>query len=399
MPEQSLIGELDARMRTTRRSLGVAVLVAVSAILGACASAGPASRDLISAAGEPDAQFALVDVTEQTLDVVQNWHRPSFSAVYGDYRAPKVQKVEVGDSVQINIWETGSGGLFAAPMNASVASGARTSTIPDQVVARDGSVNVPFAGRIRVAGKTPPEIEALIVKGLEGKTADPQAMVTLTRNVSQSATVTGDVTNGAMVALSPKGDKLLDVIAQTGGIKAPVHEAFITLSREGTSLSVPLQAILSNTKENVYVRPGDVVTVFRAPQSFTAVGATGRNAVVPFDAGGITLEEAMGKAGGLLEDRSDPQGVFVLRYEPVTLARQYPGVPEHLLTGAVVPVAYRLNIRDPVSLFRARRFAMHDKDILYVSTAPITEVEKVFRAIGMLTSPAISGAAAYNAVN
>lgn len=369
----------------------------VTAALTACGSAGPAGRDLISAAQETSPAFVLVELSEPSLDVVANWHRPSFSAVYGDYRAPKIQKVGVGDSVQINIWETGSGGLFTTPAVDRISPGSRASSIPDQVVARDGTINVPYAGRIRVAGKTPIEIEQQIVERLAGKTADPQAMVALTRNISHSATVTGDVTAGARIPLNPQGDRLLDVIAMAGGIKAPVHEAFITLSRDGNSLSVPLQAILSNTKENIYVRPGDIVTVYRAPQSFTAFGATGRQAVIGFDAGGITLEEAMGKAGGLLDSRSDPHGVFVLRYESVNLVRNYPNVAAHFLAGSVVPVAYRLDMRDPTALFRARRFNMRDKDILYVSHAPITEVEKVLRLFQMVTSPVIGGATVYNA--
>lgn len=347
----------------------------------------------MGAAKGPSPSFIVVELSEPSLDVVAGWNKPSFSAVYGDYRKPKIQKVDIGDALQINIWEVG-GGLFATP--SSDKGGPRASTIPDQVVARDGTINVPFAGRIRVAGKTPEEIEQQIVKSLSGKTADPQAMVSLTRNVTYTATVTGDVTNGARVPLSPNGDRLLDVIAAAGGIKAPVHESFITMSREGKSITVPMQAILANTRENVYVLPGDVVTVFRAPQSFTAFGATGRNAVIGFDAGGITLEEALGKAGGLLDDRSDPHGVFVLRYEPADLVRRYPNVSHGLLGEGVVPVAYRLDMRDPTSLFRARRFHMRDKDILYVSHAPITEVEKVFRVIQTLTSPVVTGAAVYN---
>ncbi len=367
--------------------------------LAGCGSSGPTGRDLLSAAQETHPEFVLVDLSEPSLDIVASWHKPSFGAVFGDYRAPKIQKVDVGDVVQINIWETGSGSLFAASTIERANPGSRAATIPEQVVARDGTINVPYAGRIRVAGRTPMEIEKQIVDRLAGKTADPQAMVSLTRNLTHTATVTGDVTAGARVPLSPKGDRLLDVIAAAGGIKAPVHETFITLSRDGTSLSVPLQAILSNTRENIYIRPGDVVTVYRGPQSFTAFGATGRNALIGFDAGGITLDEALGKAGGLNDDRSDPYGVFVLRYEPASLAKRYPNVPERFLARGVVPVAYRLNMRDPTSLFRARRFTMRDKDILYVSHAPITEVEKVFRLVQMLTSPAITGATIYAAGN
>jgi polysaccharide export outer membrane protein len=140
----------------------------------------------------------------------------------------------------------------------------------------------------------------------------------------------------------------------------------------------------------VYLRPGDVVTVVRAPQSFTAIGATGRQAHVGFDAGGITLEEALGKAGGLLDERADPRGVFVLRYEPSALVSRLPNVRQYLLGGSSVPVVYQIDISNAESLFYARRFAMRDKDILYVSNAPLSEIEKVLRVLGTLTAPAVS---------
>lgn len=383
-------------MRTTSI---LCCLLLVTAGISGCGSAGPNSRDLLAAAQTDDAPFAIVELSEPSLEAVARWHKPTFHGMYGDYSGPKAQKVGIGDTVQINIWETGSGGLYTTPATDRVVPGSRIGSIPDQVVARDGTVNVPYAGRIRVAGKSPAEIEKLIVTGLVGKTSDPQAMVSLTRSLSNSVTVTGDVTQGARVPLSPNGDRVLDVIAAAGGIKAPVHETFITVSRDGTSLSVPLQAILASTKENIYLHPGDIVTAYRAPQSFTAFGATGRNAVVGFDASGLTLEEAIGKAGGLLDDRSDPKGVFVLRYEPAELVRSYSSIPPHLLANNVVPVAYRLDMRDPTSLFRARRFQMRDKDILYVSHAPITEVEKVLRVFQTITAPAITGAAVYSGVN
>ena len=66
-------------------------------------------------------------------------------------------------------------------------------------------------------------------------------------------------------------------------------------------------------------QPGDVVTLVHDPLTFTAMGATGRSGVAPFETIGLTLEEALGHAGGLLDDRADPAGLFVVRYEPQTV--------------------------------------------------------------------------------
>lgn len=89
----------------------------------------------------------------------------------------------------------------------------------------------------------------------------------------------------------------------------------MTLVRDGASVRIPMQAILNDPAENVYVQAGDVVSVARDPQTFTAAGATGINTVIPFDAVGITLEQALACAGGVNDTRADPTGVFVIRFE------------------------------------------------------------------------------------
>ena len=90
--------------------------------------------------------------------------------------------------------------------------------------------------------------------------------------------------------------------------------------------------------------------------------------------------------------RADPDGLFVLRYEPIAVARQYPSVSPRLLAEGSVPIAYHLNMRDPKALFLARRFAMRDKDILFVSNAPLTEISKFFQLFLMVAQPGIQGA-------
>jgi polysaccharide export outer membrane protein len=44
-------------------------------------------------------------------------------------------------------------------------------------------------------------------------------------------------------------------------------------------------------------------------------------------------------------------------------------------------------------LFAARRFAIRDKDIIYVSNSPLAEIGKVVQLVQTLSQPAIQGVA------
>jgi polysaccharide export outer membrane protein len=357
---------------------------------------GP-SRDSLIEAGTAteqniDPPFTVVEVTPSAVSLLARRGGASLRGRFGDYRPPISPVIGVGDIVQVTIWEAASGGLFSSAVQGSVNAGSHAAPIPDQMVGRDGSITVPYGGRVQAAGRTPQQVEAAIVERLKGKAIEPQAIVNVMKNASSTVTVTGEVTTGARIPLSLRGDRVMDVIASAGGFRSSTHETFISLTRDGHTVRVPVQTLLADPRENIYVRPGDVLTVERTPQTFTVAGATGANAMIPFDARGLTLEEAVGKAGGLQDQRADPAGLFVMRYETSDLVREFPGVSPVLPRGAQTPVAYHLNMRDPSALFLARRFAMRDKDILFVSNAPITEIGKYFQMFQMVTSPLIQGA-------
>jgi polysaccharide export outer membrane protein len=226
-------------------------------------------------------------------------------------------------------------------------------------------------------GLAPPQVEQAIIRQLTGKAIEPQALVTVTSAVSNSATVTGEVTQGGRVPLTTRGDRILDVIAVAGGVRAPVHETFITLHRNGRAATVPMQTLLQNPRENINVRPADVLTLVRTPQTFSVFGATGRNAVVPFDAVGLSVEEAVAKSGGLIGLEADPEGVFLLRREPAKLVRAL--APQHPIGAGeeLVNVVYRINLRDANTYFLARRMAVFNKDMLYVAPAMAVEARKL----------------------
>jgi polysaccharide export outer membrane protein len=343
------------------------------------------------AAGSERHDVAFVNLDSTSVGLLQASKAPSLIGAFGDYRPAQEQRIGVGDAVQITLWEAGPGGLFSSPVVDRNSTGSRSAVIPEQVVARDGSITVPFAGRINVTGKTPPQIEQVIVDRLTGKAIDPQALVTVTRNISNTVTVMGEVAPGARVPLTLRGDRLLEVIAAAGGVRAPISDIAVVLSREGRTLRVPMEAVLDDSREDVFMRPGDVITLVREPQSFTISGATTRTAMVPFDAPKLTLDEALAKGGGLSDDRANPAAVFVVRFETDAVADALPQAQGVARQPGGVPVIYHLDMRDPAALFLARRFPVRNKDIVYVSDSPLADVQKVFNLLNLLVTPAVTG--------
>jgi polysaccharide export outer membrane protein len=379
---------------------GAALVFAVSAC-SVLPSSGPLSGEIIQQDGIDDNAegYVLIDIDAKVTAIQAAQPRDSFSRVFADKAPAPDLRIGIGDSVIVTVYEAGPGLFSASLADKSVTAGSRTAVIPEQVVARDGTIQVPYAGRVHVNGLRPAQVEAEIVKALDGKANQPQAVVTIARNVSNTVTVSGEVTGGALVPLNPKGQRVLDVIAAAGGLKSPASETFIRLTRHNRTASLAYNAILSNPQENIFVRPGDIVTVVREPPTFTAFGSTGRNATVPFETATLTMEEAIAKAGGLLDSRADPAGVFLLRFEPVGLVRQLSPERQLPVSGDLVPVIYKLNLREAQSFFLARAFAMKDKDILYVSNAPSDPLRKFLGMVGQLTAPVAAGAAVYYNVN
>ncbi|QRE74137.1 polysaccharide biosynthesis/export family protein [Methylobacterium aquaticum] len=402
--------------------VGMPAVLAAACLIGGCSSflpaAGPTASAVVEGADVATdqgllARYEIVDVDAAVVEALRGRPLDSLLASFGDRRPSVLPVIGVGDGVTVTIWEAGSGGLFSAPMVGGLSTGSKSSSIPEQIVARDGTISVPYAGRIKVAGKRAADVQAQIEQDLAGKAIQPQVLITVNSPLSTSVTVLGEAAaagggarlaaarggpasslGGGRVPLTEKGDRLLDVIATAGGVAAPVNETFVRLSRGSATATVPLTAVVSNPRENIFLRPGDTLTLVRDPQTFLAVGATGANYEIPFSAEGITLAQALAKSGGLRDFQADPAGVFVFRFEPASVVRRLrPSSP--LLSSNFVPVVYRINMRDPNSLFVSQAFRMRNRDLVYVSNAPFTEVQKVLSVFSTVTSPIASGASLY----
>jgi polysaccharide biosynthesis/export protein len=380
------------------------ILVCLGGVLLAGCSTLPTAGPTVSqvfdqAVTDGQRHFDLVDVDNHVVATLLAQPTESFRTRYQKYGKPPGPRIGIGDTVSVSIWEAAGGGLFSAPPTTGAAGGGSRTEIPDQVVTPDGAISVPFAGRIAVAGRTPLQVQDEIQQRLADKAIEPQAIVTVTKSITNTATVAGEVVSGARVPLSVGGDHLLDVIAAAGGAKAPVYQTFVRLSRGGVTVTIPMDQLVSNPGENIYAWPGDVLTLVQVPQTFSVFGATGANTEVPFGAEKLTLAQALAKAGGLQDLRADPRGIFLFRFEPASVVGAL-NAPA-LATGpdGTSPVVYRLNLREANNYFYAQRFPMEDKDVIYVANAPLTELQKFFTLVNTITGPVISGVVVSRSVN
>lgn len=340
-------------------------------------SSGPSSSEIVEFP-VPTSHFLQVIDVDNTLArrVSASVRRLQFSDVFsGD--GPSGYKVGAGDVLEVSIWEAPPATLFGSTVLDPRLGPAttRVTTFPEQMVSYEGAINVPFAGMVPVAGKAPQQVEAEIARRLQGKANQPQVLVRVTRNATSNVTVVGEVAQSIRMQLTAKGERLLDAVAAAGGVRQPVGKMTVQVTRGEVVQAMALDSVIQDPKQNIILQPGDVVTALFQPLSFTALGATGKNEEIFFEAQGITLAQALARSGGLLDQRADAQGVFIFRYEePLVIGVAGENPP--LTPDGKVPVIYRVNLKDPRSFFVAQGFPIRNKDVMYVSNAPAAELQK-----------------------
>jgi len=378
----------------------ISCVFVLMALLAGCSSflpgAGPSRSAIEKAEKKENATIEIVDVNGAvTSNILAHAHKPTFAGLMGDCSSGG-QRIGPGDVLSITIWESPPAALFSTATAQSLTGGGIQSStgptsLPDQQVDKDGSISVPFAGTLHVANMTTSQIENIIHARLKGKANDPQVLVRLTNNVSSTVTVVGEVQNSKLVPLTPKCERLLDVLAAAGGAKQQVGKLMVQLTRHDQVSAVPLDTVIRDARENIYAQAGDVVTMLYQPLSFTALGATGKNAEIEYEATGITLAQALGRIGGVEHDVADAQGVFIFRYEPKD-ALAWPTPPKLVTPDGTVPVIYRVNLRDPATFFASKSFPIKDKDIVFVATAPSVQFLKFMDVVSGVTSRLITPA-------
>ena len=361
-----------------------AVLFSASAFsLGGCANlpvSGPTGSDIRHAARAEQAQFpfALVEV-ENAAQVPPPPAAPA-QTLAASFPRP-TDLLGPGDVLNITIYEAGVALFGNSNLRSAVAAGggavdtsSTAERLPAVRVDDYGFIKVPFIGRVRAAGHTAGELQAVIQSGLRGMSQDPQVMVSIDQSITNSVILAGEVAKPGRLVLATNRESLVDAIALAGGYRGNAKDAVARVQRDGQSFEIRLSDLLDMPQEDVQVAPGDRITVISRPQSFSVLGAPNKADEVVFPRPNLTLAEAVALAGGANPNAGDASAIFVFRY-----VRQ----PD----GSEKPTVYHLNMMRAGAYLLSQRFRMHDQDVLYIGNARANQPAKFVQLLSQLFVP------------
>jgi polysaccharide export outer membrane protein len=369
-------------------------------------ASGPVESEIVDAAKTPKTNplnFRIVLLNPQVVNVLLTSEVPQLSALDDEPEdASEGGRIGPGDVLSITVFEIGSS-LFAAggvsggtsgagtPAGAAApAGGATTDTFPLIQVAANGTIDIPYVGQLWAVGRTPDQLARAIESGLAGKSQMPQVLVRIATDMANYVIVSGDIKKPGREPLTLAHERLMDMVAIAGGPTYAPEDSIVQLTRSGRSESISLKSLEETPDQNIVLLPGDRVAVIYKPRSFTVFGATSKVSQTEFNAPSLSLAEALARIGGPLDERADPNAVFLFRFENPAIARRL-GLPVRQGVPAA-PIVYQLDMMNPTSYFVATQFAMEDKDLIYIANAKTDELYKFINLISQIIGPGITAA-------
>ena len=357
---------------TFRWARATAILVAL-AVLTSCGlpQVGPNKRQIYNGSVQRQGDAFVVAVNDRVTRATAVVPALGFSDAFINAGQLGSDTIRPGDVLGLTIWENVDDGLLA--------SETQNSTILDEVqVDGAGFIFVPYAGRIKAAGNSPEAIRRIITTKLEEQTPDPQVQVRRVAGDGSTVSLIGSVGGQGVYAIERPTRTLATMLARAGGVTIEPEIAQITVIRGNERSKIWFQDLYDHPELDIALRGGDRILVEEDTRSFTALGATGNQARVPFESQNLSALEAIAQVGGLLSNSADPTGVFILRNEPAEVANQVLGRSD--LIGAQRMV-YVMDLTKPNGMFEARDFVVRDDDTLYVTEAPFTQWNKTISAL------------------
>lgn len=330
------------------------------ALASGCAAIAPGthvSESAIESRGTAEAPVQVLDITPRLL-VAQAEDRARAAA--GRAKDPLVAageryqyRVAPFDVLSVVVWDHPELTIPAGEFRAADAAG--------NAVQADGTVFYPHVGVVEVAGRTLPEIRALLTERLRKYVESPQLDVRVAAFRGKRVQVTGEVVAPSTQPITDVPLRVQDAIAVAKGLTANAWTRGVTLARDGVLHRLDLQALYDegDLSQDWVLRDGDAVHVpSREEHKVFVLGEVRQPSSKLMAKGRMSLAEAIGDAAGF-DPLTSNGGVYVFRgrYE--------------------APRVFRLDASSADALLLAVQFQLEPHDVVYVTTYGLSAWNRV----------------------
>jgi len=282
--------------------------------------------------------------------------------------APKPYLIGVGDILFIVVWDHPE---VSTPVIAgeaiAAAYGSNYDSTQGFVVEQDGVVQFPYVGKLLLSGLTELQARQKLTDKLARYFKNPQLTVRVQSFRSQRIYLDGEIKTPGIEVVNDLPMTLPEALSRAGGFLSSSDQSQIEINRAGTVYRVNLPELMQKGVDpsTIFLTGGDIVRVHSREESkiFVLGEVTAPSALLMHN-GRLTLNEALGSAGGLNQLSSEGGHVYVVRN-----------------AADMTPIVYRLDAHSPVALALAENFELKAKDVVYVDPSPLTNWSRVSNLI------------------
>jgi len=350
---------------------------------GSAASGASAPSTEQAAGAETDAMKAVLKpITPQLVraeaEARERQATQDISALLGK---PESYKIGPGDVLSIVVWDhpelsnaatVATGGPIGP--GADAATSAAAAPPAGFIVDHDGVIQFPYAGEVKVSGLTQDQARNVVTQKLARYIRDPRVTLRVQSFRSKRVYVDGEVRSPGLQAINDIPMTLVEAINRAGGVLPTGDQSQIVVSRGGTSYHINLPQLVQRgvNPTSIMLANGDVVRVRSREESKVFVsGEVVSPRALPMHNGRLSLNEALGEAGGVNPLSGDGSQIYVVR------------------RNGAEQVVYQLDGRSQGALAMAEGFELAPKDVVYVAATPLANWH---RAISLILPGALSSA-------
>lgn len=359
------------------RVLAVGVVVGLSACTAMApgiqfGKAQPASRE----ADEADAVVAPAEILAITPRLVRQEKALRDQQAAEDITAllqpAQVYRIEAGDVLHIVVWdhpELSASMLPAGVPGAVGVAGVAVSPMQPQSgfeIDQQGMLDFPYAGKLKVAGLTTVEAHEQLIRRLSHYLKNPKVTLRVLTYRSKRVYVDGEVKQPGVQAINDLPMTLTEAINRAGGVTPMADQSRIMVSREGKTYQINMPQLVQRgvNPSSIMLASGDVVRVLSRDETKIFIsGEVTSPRALPMRNGRLTLNEALGEAGGINPVTGDARQVYVVRRNSQS------------------SVVYQLDANAPGALAMAEGFELNPRDVVYVAATPLTNWNRTISAM------------------